>query len=64
MPDSTRVGPKYVREKLVAGGDTLLVCAYDDEEKHRMFDLEGSIGLAELREQLPTIGKEREIVFY
>jgi hypothetical protein len=64
MPDSVRVSPKYVRDRMQAGEETLLVCAYEDEEKHRQFDLEGSIGLSELQSQLPSIGKEREIVFY
>jgi len=64
MADSIRVSPKYVRDKLLAGDDLLLVCAYEDEAKHRMFDLEGSIGLAEFQAKAPTLGKEREVVFY
>jgi len=64
MVDSVRVKPGYVRGQLTSGTDTLLVCAYADEDKHRQFDLEGSIGLSTLMAELPTIGKEREIVFY
>jgi hypothetical protein len=64
MVDTVRVKPGYVWNKLKSGADTLLVCAYEDEEKHRQFDLEGSIGLAAFRTELPSIGKEREVVFY
>ncbi len=64
MPDTIRVKPAYVRDKLTSGTDTLLVCAYEDEEQHRQFDIDGSIGLAEFRAELPTLGKEREVVFY
>ena len=64
MFDNSRVKPTYVWGKLTSGSDTLLVCAYDDEDKHRQFDLEGSIGLDVFQAELPTIGKEREVVFY
>jgi hypothetical protein len=64
MIDTVRVKPAYVWGKLTSSSDTLLVCAYDDEEKHRQFDLEGSIGLSSFQAELPTIGKEREVVFY
>lgn len=64
MPDTTRVSPQYVHDRIVAGEDTLLVCAYEDEEKHRLFDLDGSIGLHQLRAELPDLPKEREVVFY
>jgi hypothetical protein len=64
MPETIRVSPKYVRDRLLSGEDTLLVCAYDDEAKHRECDLEGSIGLSEFESNPSTIGKEREVVFY
>ena len=44
--------------------ELLLVCAYDDDEKHRQYNLAGSISLSTLKSQLDSVEKSREIVFY
>ena len=64
MTEATRVSPQYVWEKLHSSSDTLLVCAYEDPEKFRQNRLQGAIDMQQLESKMPTIGKEREIVFY
>lgn len=59
-----RIGVDEVRRKLQSGIPTLLVCAYDNEEKFRQMQLEGAISLKELRSRLPLLAKDQEIVFY
>jgi hypothetical protein len=58
------MGVDEVRRKLQTGAPTLLVCAYDNEEKFRRMQLEGAISLKELQARLPSLAKDHEIVFY
>lgn len=63
MTEVPRVDAESV-QKRVESGQALLVCAYEDEEKCRQANLEGSITLKELRSRLPSIPKDKEIVFF
>ena len=63
MADSVRVSPKEAREKTTSGS-ALLVCAYDSEDKFRANHLEGAISMSDFRENLPSLSKEKEIIFY
>ena len=63
MTDPTRVSPRQVREKVLAGS-ALLVCAYDDEEKFENNHLEGAISFSDFQSRLPSLSGEQEIVFY
>ena len=63
MTDPTRVSPRQVREKVLAGS-ALLVCAYDDEEKFENNRLEGAISFADFQSRLPSLSAMQEIVFY
>ncbi|MFZ5447427.1 MAG: rhodanese-like domain-containing protein [Thermodesulfobacteriota bacterium] len=63
MNEPLRVAPREIYPK-VQSGQTLLVCAYDDEAKCRRLHLEGAITLAEFKTRIPTLSKDREIVFY
>ena len=58
-----RISPKEVYEKLGAGA-AILVCAYEDDEKFRTNHLEGAISLKEFKSNLPSLSKDRQIVFY
>ena len=42
----------------------LLVCAYEDETKCRMLNLDGSITLASLQCRVDSLPKTQEIIFY
>lgn len=58
-----RIGPEEVRRKVQAG-ETLLVCAYEEDWKFRQMNLEGAISFSDFRSKLPSLSKSREIVFY
>ena len=45
-------------------GQALLVCAYDSDEKFRMFHLDGAISLSEFESRLPSLPKGQEMIFY
>jgi len=45
-------------------GRALLVCGYEDEEKFGALRLEGAVSFAEFQKMLPTLPKDKEIVFY
>jgi hypothetical protein len=63
VDEPRRVTPQEIHPK-VQSGETLLVCAYDDDAKFRRLRLEGAISLPELKSLLPSLPKDREIVFY
>ncbi len=63
MAEPERVSPEEVNKKLKAGS-VLLVCAYDDEDKFRMFHIEGALSFNQFKSKLPSLSKDQEIVFY
>jgi rhodanese-related sulfurtransferase len=63
MPEVRRITPAEARQK-VASGTALFVCAYESEALCRRNHPEGGIPLAEFTELLPSLDKEREIIFY
>jgi rhodanese-related sulfurtransferase len=63
MIEPERISPKEIYEKLKAGA-AILVCAYENDEKFKTFHLEGAISFNEFRSNLPSLSKNREIVFY
>jgi len=63
MAEPIRISPEETKQK-VASGSTLLVCAYEEAEKFKLFRLEGAVSLAELKSRLPSPDKDSEIVFY
>ena len=63
MHEPLRITPKEIYPK-VRSGETLLVCAYDSDDKFRQVHLEGAIPLREFKSLLPALPKDREVVFY
>jgi len=63
MEKVVRITPEETYQKLRMG-EALLVCAYDSEEQFRSLQLSGAISLPEFRAKLPSLSKDREIVFY
>ncbi len=63
MKEPERIGPEETHEK-VASGSALLVCAYDSEEKFKTVHLEGAISLSAFKSELPSLTKDKEIIFY
>jgi len=63
MAEPIRVSPEEARQKVASSG-ALLICAYDDDEKFKMVHLEGAISLNEFKERIPTLDRNRELIFY
>ncbi len=63
MSEPIRIPPEEVRQKVLSGS-TLLVCAYDDDEKFKKMHLEGAISFNEFKSKITSLSKEQEIIFY
>jgi rhodanese-related sulfurtransferase len=63
MPEPKRVAAEEIYQR-VNSGAVLLVCAYEDEAKFKKLQLQGAISLNEFKSKLPSLAKDREIVFY
>ena len=48
----------------VAANRALLVCAYEDEAKCRMLNLDGSISLTRFQSMAASLPKSQEIIFF
>jgi hypothetical protein len=63
MADVSRISVEEARRK-VAAGEALLVCAYDDEEKCKKINLQGSITMAQFTSRVGALPKNQEVIFY
>jgi hypothetical protein len=63
MREPDRITAEEVYQKLKAA-TAILVCAYEDEAKFRMMQLQGAISLNEFKAKLPSLSKDQEIIFY
>ena len=63
MTEPERITAEEVYKR-VKDGSTLLVCAYDDEDKFSTVHLEGAISFNAFKSKLPSLAKDQEIVFY
>jgi rhodanese-related sulfurtransferase len=59
-----RINVQNAHERLQAYPETLLVCAYDSDDKFREHHLEGAISLDELRMMEDHLPADRELIFY
>jgi hypothetical protein len=63
MPDIQRIDAQQAHAKIKAN-QALLVCAYEDEAKCRMLNLDGSISFTSLQSRAGSLPKTQEIIFY
>jgi hypothetical protein len=63
MADPKRVSPEETRQK-VSSGEALLVCAYHEDEKFQRVPLEGAISFSEFSSRVPSLPKDKELIFY
>jgi hypothetical protein len=61
MPETTRITVQEARKKVVAS-QAMLVCAYEDPQKCRANNLEGSLAFQDFQNRQP--GKQQEVIFY
>jgi hypothetical protein len=59
-----RLSPQYVRKKLLAGDDDLLLVCIYSQEKYDSSHLEGAISMPDFRSRLDSLPKSTEIAFY
>jgi hypothetical protein len=63
MADIERISAQQAHTK-AKSNQALLVCAYEDEAKCRMVNLDGSISFASLQSRAASLPKTQEIIFY
>jgi len=61
--DVQRISVGDARRKVQAN-QALLVCAYEDDAKCRMVNLEGSIPLTSFQSRAAALPKNQEIIFF
>jgi hypothetical protein len=63
MADIQRISVQQAHAKTKAN-QALLVCAYEDEAKCKMLNLEGSISFTSFKSRAQSLPKSQEIIFY
>jgi rhodanese-related sulfurtransferase len=63
MADIERISAQQAHTK-AKSNQGLLVCAYEDETKCRMLNLDGSISFASFKSRVNSLPKSQEIIFY
>ena len=63
MADIQRISAQEAHAKTKAN-QALLVCAYEDEAKCRMLNLDGSISFTSFKSRVNSLPKSQEIIFY
>ena len=63
MSEAPRISVEEAHRKANAG-EALLICAYEDESRCEPIHLENSLTISDLKEQLPRLGKEQQLIFY
>jgi len=63
MADIDRISAQQAHTKATSN-QALLVCAYDDEAKCRMLNLDGSISFTSFKSRVNSLSKSQEIIFY
>ena len=63
MADIKRIDVQQAQAKTKAK-QALLVCAYEDEAKCRIFSLEGSISLTKFQPRAASLPRTQEVIFY
>ena len=63
MEDIERISVEEAHRKVEAN-QALLVCAYEDEAKCRMLNLDGSISLISFQKKAASLPKSEEIIFF
>ncbi len=62
--EPVRIDVQDARARMGSADPPLLVLAYEDDRKFRLFRLEGAIPFSELRARLGSLPPDREIIFY
>jgi len=58
-----RITVEEARQKVVTG-ESLFVCAYDDDTRFNQLRLDGAVSLKEFQSHLAELPRYKEIIFY
>jgi hypothetical protein len=64
MVEPARIDVHEARTRMKSIDPPLLVLAYEDDRKFRLFQLEGAIPFSDFHQGLDSLPKTREIIFY
>lgn len=63
MSEVKRISAEATRAAVV-GGKSLLICAYESDEKFQSFHLEGAISFSDFNNRIDGLEKDTDIIFY
>ena len=63
MADIERISAQQAHAKTKAN-QALLVCAYEDDAKCKILNLEGSMSFTSFKSRVQSLPKSQEIIFY
>ena len=63
MAEVKRISPQEAHTKIMSN-QALLVCAYEEDAKCKIFNLEGSISFTSFKSRAESLPKSQEIIFY
>lgn len=63
MADIERISAQQAHAKIKAN-QALLVCAYEDDAKCKVLNLEGSMSFTSFKSRVQSLSKSQEIIFY
>lgn len=64
MSNPARISVQDARARTLSANPPLLVLGYEDDARFMLFHLEGAIPFSEFKSRLPSLPKDREIIFY
>ncbi len=59
-----RISARALHRRLAKGDGTLLVCAYESDDRFREIEIEGAISWSAFQSRLPSLTVDQDIVFY
>ncbi|HVE41781.1 MAG TPA: ArsR family transcriptional regulator [Planctomycetota bacterium] len=59
-----RISARALHRRLAKADGTLLVCAYESDDRFREMEIEGAIPWSAFQSRLPSLPLDQEIVFY
>jgi hypothetical protein len=62
--DVPRISARALHRQLSNGDGTLLVCAYESDDRFREMEIEGAIPWSQFQSRLPSLSLDQNIVFY
>lgn len=63
MADIERISAQQAHTKVMSN-QALLVCAYEDDAKCKILNLEGSMSFTSFKSRVQSLPKSQEIIFY